>query len=90
MTTVKIKIDVSGTMGDEAWRSLQQFEQIKSADFGPQFGSSAACQHPSNTPHLPGEWIGAEIELETPLLAQYAVYHYLKQRRVLDADVANL
>jgi len=34
-----------------------------------------------------GEWIGAEIRLQTPLLAQYAVSHYLEQDRVLDADV---
>jgi hypothetical protein len=34
-----------------------------------------------------GEWIGAEIRLQTSLLAQYAVAHYLEQDRVLDADV---
>ena len=38
-------------------------------------------------PHAKGEWIGAEIRLQTPLLAQYAVSHYLEQDRVLDADV---
>ena len=38
--------------------------------------------------HYPkGAWIGAEIRLQTPLLAQYAVSHYLEQDRVLDADV---
>jgi hypothetical protein len=89
MAIVKLKIDVSGTTGDEAWRGLKQFDQIQSASFGPQFGSSGPCQHPAEMPHLPGEWIGAEIRLETPLLAQYAVYHYLKQNRVLDADVVN-
>ena len=36
-----------------------------------------------------GEWIGAEITLQTPLLAQYAVSHYLEQDRVLDADVVD-
>ncbi len=41
----------------------------------------------SRTPK--GEWIGAEIRLETPLLAQYAVSHYLEQERVLDADVVD-
>jgi hypothetical protein len=73
MTTLKLKIDVSGTVGDAAWREIRQFDQIQSADFGPQFGS--------------GEWIGAEIKLQTPLLAQYAMSHYLEQERVLDADV---
>ena len=48
MSTVRLKIDVAGTIGDKAWR---------------------------------------EIKLQTPLLAQYAVSHYLEQERVLDADV---
>jgi hypothetical protein len=97
MSVVRLKIDVSGTRGDEAFRNLQQFDQIESASFGPQFGygrapktispSSGACDHPASEPHPAGEWIGAEIRLQTPLLAQYAVAHYLEQDRVLDADV---
>jgi len=87
MSTVRLKIDVSGTRGTEAWTNLQQFDQIQSAAFGPQFGSSGPCQHEPNEPHARGEWIGAEIHLQTPLLAQYAVSHYLEQERVLDADV---
>jgi hypothetical protein len=87
MSTVRLKIDVSGTVGDQAWRQIQQFDQIQSADFGPQFGSGARCNHPLNAPHAKGEWIGAEIRLQTSLLAQYAVSHYLEQERVLDADV---
>ena len=86
MSTLRLKIDVSGTVGDEAWRNLRQFDEIKSAAFGPQFGSSE-CKHDGTTPHGKGEWIGAEIELQTPLLAQYAMSHYLEQERVLDADV---
>ena len=87
MTTVRLKIDVSGTVGDEAWRGLRQFDEVQSAAFGPKFGSSGDCKHAANLPHGKGEWIGAEIKLETPLLAQYAVSHYLEQERVLDADV---
>lgn len=87
MAIVRLKIDVSGTTGKEAWTNLQQFDQIQIADFGPQYGSSGTCKHPANVPHGKGEWIGAEIRLQTPLLAQYAVSHYLEQARVLDADV---
>src|SRR5579872_1220131 len=87
MSVVRLKIDVSGTVGDQAWRELKQFDQIQSADFGPQFGSGGRCNHPLNAPHQKGEWIGAEVRLQTPLLAQYAVSHYLEQDRVLDADV---
>ncbi|HYL11544.1 MAG TPA: hypothetical protein VEV41_00785 [Terriglobales bacterium] len=87
MPIVRLKIDVSGTVGDEAWRKLKQYDEIQGAAFGPQFGSSAHCKHSSNAPHGKGEWMGAEIRLQTPLLAQYAVSHYLEQERVLDADV---
>ena len=87
MSTLRLKIDVSGTVGDEAWQDIRQFDQIQSADFGPQFGSGGRCNHASGSPHNKGEWIGAEIRLQTPLLAQYAMSHYLEQERVLDADV---
>jgi hypothetical protein len=100
MSTVKLKIDVSGTIGDEAWREIKQFDQIQSANFGPQFGSGglpashiatpASAAPPSEarrTSYPKGAWIGAEIKLQTPLLAQYAVSYYLEQERVLDADV---
>ncbi len=87
MATVRLKIDVSGTRGDEAWRNLRPYDQVQSAAFGPQFGSSGACRHKPDVPHGKGEWIGAEVRVQTPLLAQYAVSHYLEQDRVLDADV---
>jgi len=86
MSVLKLKIDVSGTVGDEAWREINQFDQIQSADFGPQYGSSPR-NHAPDAPHGKGEWIGAEIRLQTPLLAQYAMSYYLEQERVLDADV---
>jgi hypothetical protein len=103
MPIVRLKIDVAGTVADEAWREIRQFDQIQSAGFGPQFGSgglspshvatAASAVPPSvearrNT-YPNGAWIGAEIKLQTPLLAQYAVSHYLEQDRVLDADVVD-
>jgi hypothetical protein len=87
MPILRLKIDVAGTVGDEAWREIKQFDQIQSVDFGFRFGSGGRCNHVPQAPHPRGEWIGAEIRLQTPLLAQYAVSHYLEQDRVLDADV---
>jgi hypothetical protein len=87
MAIVRLKIDVSGTVGDEAFRGLRPFDEIESAEFGQRLGSSGVCNHPASQPHAKGEWISAEIRLKTPLLAQYAVSHYLEQDRVLDADV---
>ncbi|HMD16931.1 MAG TPA: hypothetical protein VKH18_09710 [Terriglobales bacterium] len=87
MPLIRLKIDVAGTVGDEAWRKLSQFDQIQNAAFGPNFGGGGPCNHPANAPHAKGEWMGAEVRVQTPLLAQYAVSHYLEQERVLDADV---
>jgi hypothetical protein len=90
MSIVRLKIDVAGTTGDEAWREINQFDQIQSANFGAQFGSGGLSASPVATkPYPKGAWIGAEIKLQTPLLAQYAVSHYLEQDRVLDADVVD-
>jgi hypothetical protein len=89
MATLRLKIDVSGTTGDQAWREIKQYDEVQSADFGPQFGSGGRCNHALKAPHAKGEWIGAEIKLQTPLLAQYAMSHYLEQDRVLDADVVD-
>ncbi len=87
MAQVRLKIDISGTVGDEAWRRIRHFGEIQSAAFGAEHGTSGECKHPPSTPHTKGEWRGALIRLQTPLLAQYAVSHYLQQPGVLDADV---
>ena len=86
MAVLKLKIDVGVTVGDQAWREIIHFDQIQGAHFGQEFGGSK-CKHSPDAPHPAGEWRGAAIELNTPLLAQYAVSHYLEQPRVLDADV---
>ena len=54
MTIVRLKIDVSGTVGDEAWHELHHFDEILSADFGPQFGSGGRCNHALDAPHAKG------------------------------------
>ena len=55
------KIDISGTVGDEAWRNLRQFEEMEAASFGLRCGSGAVCNRPAGTPHLKGEWISADM-----------------------------
>lgn len=87
MASVRLKIDIGGTVGDEAWRRIRHFEEIQSASYGAEFGTSGECGHAADAPHAKGEWRGALVRLQTPLLAQYAVSHYLEQERVLDADV---
>ena len=87
MPTVKMKIDVSGTVGDKVWRNLRHFDQEQSASFEYRSANVEACNHPGSALHAKGEFIFAKIRVETPLLAQYAVAHYLEQDRVVDADV---
>ncbi len=87
MPIVKLKIDVGGTIGHEAWYGIRQFPDNQGAFFGREFGSSGECKHPANIPHPKGEWIGAEVMVATSLLAQYAMSHYLEQDRVLDVDI---
>ncbi|HEU5453465.1 MAG TPA: hypothetical protein VFU76_15825 [Terriglobales bacterium] len=87
MPVLKLKIDLSGTVGDEAWRRLKHFDQVQAAFFGAEFGSSGPCQHPPGSMHPSGEWRGAEVLLANSLLAQYAMSHYLEQEGVLDADI---
>lgn len=87
MPNVRLKIDIGGTVGDDAWRKIRQFDEIQSAAFGPEYGTSGECKHAPTAPHAAGEWRGALIKVRDPLLAQYAMSHYLEQERVLDADV---
>lgn len=87
MPNVRLKIDIGGTVGDDAWRKIRQFDEIQSVAFGPEYGSSGECKHAPTAPHAKGEWRGALIRVRDPLLAQYALSHYLEQERVLDADV---
>jgi hypothetical protein len=87
MPIVRLKIDIGGTVGEEAWRALHHFGEAQAAFFGAEFGSSGPCRHPADAPHPRGEWRGAEVLVPTSLMAQYAVSHYLEQQRVLDADI---
>jgi hypothetical protein len=84
---IRLKIDLSGTRGDEAWRSLKHYEEMNEAHYGPAFGSSGPCGHSPDQPHRQGEWMGAMVVMPTPIIAQYAIRHYLNQPRVLDAEM---
>ena len=90
MRRVRLKIDISGTLGDEAWGSLRPFAEVKSAHFGPGQGSSGPCRHAPSEQHSPGEWWGAVITVEANFLADYALPHYLEQARVLDAFIEDV
>ncbi len=87
MARVRLKIDIAGTVGDQAWQEIEHFDPIQGAWFGEKYGTSGECTHAESTPHARGEWRGATIQLQTKLLAQYAMSYYLGQKRVVDADI---
>ncbi|HWP86204.1 MAG TPA: hypothetical protein VNN17_13515 [Terriglobia bacterium] len=85
MTRIRLQIDIGGTIGTEAWDTLKHYEEATSGWFGPEEGSRGPCEHLPSEPHQEGEWFGAVVLVEHPLLAEYAVAHYLEQPRVKDA-----
>lgn len=86
MKKLRLQIDISGTMGEAAWRSLSHFPDVRSSRYGPELGSSGPCQHHPQEPHREGEWCGGVLVLDD-FLAEYALPHYLEQARVLDACI---
>jgi hypothetical protein len=88
MPIVRLQIDVSGTRGEEVWRNLRHFDLVDGAPTESHPESGERCKHPADAVHPEGEFLSATIQVETMLLAQYAVAHYLEQNHVLDADVS--
>ncbi len=84
--TILLKIDISGTRNDEAWRELKHFHLVCESGFGRQYGTSGPCHHSRNEPHRRGEWRGGFVKVE-PFVAEFALPHYLDQPRVLEAEI---
>ncbi len=87
MAVLRLKIDVGGTRGDEAWNEIQQFQEIERASFGPQHGSSPNYERGAGVMHRDGEWCGAVVRFPADFVAQFAMPHYLEQKRVIDATI---
>jgi len=83
---ISLKIDISGTVGNEAWEKLKHFDEVVESGFGHQYGSSGPCRHAAEQPHAAGEWRGAFVKVDR-FLAEFALPHYLDQERVLDAEI---
>ena len=87
MTRIRLRINVAGTIGTQAWDELRHFDEISGGRFEQDEGAGGECRHSPESPHLPGEWIGAVILVDKYLIAEYAVAHYLEQPRILDAYI---
>jgi len=87
MALVKLKIDVSGTVGDEAWRKLRQLTKSKAPILVPN--SAAADAAITRSTHRTEKANGSAPKsgCRRHFLRNTPVSHYLEQDRVLDADV---
>jgi hypothetical protein len=82
MKIVRVKVDIGGTRGDEAWTAMPHFEEVEPREQTFRL----FCGHEPDQLHPPGEWGEASLKFEN-FIAEYAVAHYLKQPGVIDADV---
>lgn len=82
MKLVRVKVDLGGTRGDEAWTTMRHFEEVEPREAVFRL----FCGHDPDQLHRPGEWGEATLKFED-FIAEYAVAHYLKQPGVIDADV---
>ena len=82
MKLVRVKVDIGGTHGDEAWTKMRHFEEVDP----PETVFRLFCGHDPDALHADGEWGEATLKFED-FIAEYAVAFYVKQRGVIDADV---
>ena len=82
MKLVRVRVDIGGTLGDEAWTGMRHFEEVEPREAVFRL----FCGHGPDKQHTDGEWGEATLQFED-FIAEYAVAFYLKQRGVIDADV---
>ena len=82
MKLVRVKVDIGATQGDQAWTNMRHFEEVEPHEEIFRL----FCGHRPDQWHQPGEWGEATLKFED-FIAEYAVAHYLKQDRVIDADI---
>ncbi len=82
MKLVRVKVDVAGTSGEQAWIEMRRFEEVEPR--GEVF--RLFCGHGAGDVHGAGEWGEATLEFED-FIAEYAVAHYTRQERVVDVEV---
>ena len=82
MKLVRVKVDIGGTRGDEAWTALRKFEEVPPHEEVFRL----FCGHHPGRPHDPGEWGEATLKFED-FIAEYALAHYIKQKGVIDAAI---
>ena len=82
MKLVRVKVDIGGTVGNEAWTGLRHFEEVEPREEVFRL----FCGHEGGELHELGEWGEATLKFED-FIAEYAVAHYLKQPSVIDADI---
>ena len=74
MKLVRVKVDIGGTYGPEAWTSMRHFEEVETREEVFRL----FCGHEPHQLHDPGEWGEATLKFEE-FIAEYALAHFMKQ-----------
>lgn len=82
MKLLRVRVDISGTLGEEAWTGMKHFDEVPPRDQVFRL----FCGHQAGEPHTRGEWGEATLRFED-FIAEYAIAHYLKQPGVIDANI---
>ncbi len=83
MKKIYLELDVSGTLGDDAWNEIEQPKGFISADF--QGTGDVACDHTAKKKHSEGEWREVLVRVEAPCFEE-AVDYYKKNDRILAVE----
>jgi hypothetical protein len=79
-----LEVDVSGTLGDDAWVDLEQPKGFIDGGITKE-SSQSGCNHPIDLPHSEGEWREAWVQIED-LHVEDAIRFYKEKERVLSVE----
>ncbi|MBI3804383.1 MAG: hypothetical protein HY282_11550 [Nitrospirae bacterium] len=84
MKKLWLELDISGTLGDDAWIDI---EQPKGFVEGAVVNDpSQPCSHSIDQPHAEGEWREVRVSVED-LHAEDAMRFYKEKERILSVEV---
>ncbi len=83
MKKIYLELDVSGTLGNEAWSKIEQPKGFIAADC--QKTGDVPCTHTVKEPHTTGEWREVSVQIEDACVDD-AVLFYKKDERILAVE----
>lgn len=78
-----LELDVTGTLGDDAWIDIEQPKGF--VEGGVSKNKKSNCEHPIEEPHSEGEWREVWVQIED-LHVEDAIRFYKEKERVLAVE----